>query len=246
MQIERFFAARDCAIEFSLAAQDKNLRCREHGPETIDLVGAFEDPRRLVKPFHGCVEHCQTDIDAGRARILFLRAQQLGLGFGKLQFEDMQALRTVAAQFGREAGQLDSLFVRFEKGRVRIARRSHGKGGQHQMAAGDSLVGAKIRAVPAGGFFKAGQGFLETLAGVALPVVPAVADEIAQLRHIEAIAQLRVIGDPSPEFLKRSLDFSNRYSNGVTGDGNPVPRLTDHRCVPHATTTTLNQNAQCV
>src|SRR5580698_6315896 len=113
--------------------------------------------------------------------------------------------------------------MRFEKRRIHFARRLHGKGAEHQVAPGNSFECPKIRAAPARRLLETAEGFLKSLARVALPVMPPIPDQIFRLRHIEAIAELGMIADPSSEFFQRFLDLSDRDGYRVARHGNPVP-----------------------
>src|SRR5258708_7033157 len=120
----------------------------------------------------------------------------------------------------------------------------HGECPQHQVAARDPFECSKIRVASLRRSLETGQGLFKPFPGVALPVMPAVPDEIVGLRHIQPIAQFGVIADPSPEFPQRFLHLSDGHGYRVTRDGNSMPRLTDHLRVVHTTTAALNQYPQ--
>src|ERR1700761_1558851 len=127
--------------------------------------------------------------------------------------------------------------MRFEERRIHLARRPHGKSAQHQVAPRNSLECPEIRAASLCRLLKAAQCLIETLAGMALPVVPAVPDQIFRLWYIQPIAKLGVVADPASEFLKGFFDLSHRYSNRVPRNGNSVPCFTDHGCIVYAAAT---------
>src|SRR6266853_2772929 len=109
--------------------------------------------------------------------------------------------------------------MRFEERGVHLARPPHGEGSEHQVAAGNPFECPEIRAAGLRDLLEAAQGLIKPFPGVALPVVPAVPDQIFRLGHIEPIAEFGMIADPPPVFLECFPDLSYRYGNSMPGNG---------------------------
>ena len=93
---------------------------------------------------------------------------------------------------------------------------------------------------------EAAQGLVETFTGMALPVMPAVPNQIFRLRHVKAIAEFWMIADPCPVFFQGSLNLSNGHRYGMPRDGDAMPGIADHRLIVDTTTAALNQCPQRV
>ncbi len=158
--------------------------------------------------------------------------------------EQVQTVCPVAAQFRTQSAQRDGALVRFEELGIHLGRRPHAEDRQHQVARGQTVVGAEVAGAVRRRVFEATDRQLRALARPAIPEVPALSDQLLRGGQLQAVARLGPVGDPAAILAQALLHLADGHVHGVARHVRPVPRLRNHLVVPHRPAVVAQQNAQ--
>src|SRR5688500_20355414 len=110
----------------------------------------------------------------------------------------MQPVRAVAVQFTRHAGG-GRLVMRLEKLGIHLERRAHAERRQHEVAGGETLVGAEVAGALIRRLLETLDRALGALARAAAPEMPAAAAPLLRRWAGERVALLRTMRDAASE-----------------------------------------------
>src|SRR5439155_18682301 len=103
-----------------------------------------------------------------------------------------------------------------------------------------SAVGGRL----GGRLLEALDGAIEALARPPMEEVPASADELVRLRHVDPMSELRTVDDPSSELAEALPDLADRDVHGMARDDGAVPRFFNHLLIADGLAGMSQQHAE--